>query len=182
MTLSEIAVARGIAPVTAFMQLAAESKAMKRSSGRGADSIIGTSMRESDIRLLLSWPHTNVCTDGGLIDLHPRSHGAFTRVLGRYVREQGLLSFEQAVHKMTGLTARHLGFVNRGVLREGAIADLVLFDPATVTDRATAKQPDRISSGILGVWVAGQRVYNSGTVTEARPGRIIRSSRAPSEQ
>jgi N-acyl-D-amino-acid deacylase len=72
--------------------------------------------------------------------------------------------------------------VNRGVLREGAIADLVLFDPATVADRANAKQPDRISNGILGVWVAGQQVYNSGTVTEARPGRIIRSSRAPSEQ
>jgi N-acyl-D-aspartate/D-glutamate deacylase len=106
----------------------------------------------------------------------------FAGVPGRYVREQGLRSLEQAIHKMTGLTARHLGFVNRGVLREGAIADLVLFDPATVTDRATAKQPDRISSGILGVWVAGQRVYNSGTVTEARPGRIIRSSRAPSEQ
>lgn len=173
MTLAEIAAARNVDDVTAFMQLAAESVAMQQSTGVGADSIIATSMTEDDIRQLLSWPETNVCTDGGLIDLHPRSHGSFTKILGRYVRDEGLLSLEQAVHKMTGLTARHLGFSERGVIREGAVADLVLFDPATVGDRATPDAPDLLSTGILGVWVAGQKVFDNGVVTDARPGQVI---------
>jgi len=175
-TLSEIAAARGVDAVTAFMQLAAESAAMERQTGKPANSIIGTSMIEDDIRQLLAWPETNVCTDGGLIDLHPRSHGAFTRVLARYVREENLLSLEQAVHKMTGLTARHMGFADRGILREGAVADLVLFDPAAVGDRATAQQPDLLSNGVIAVWVGGQQVYGDGTVGNARPGQIIRST------
>lgn len=174
MTLSEIAAARQVDAVTAFMQLAAEAEAFEQSSGKGADSIIGTSMVEDDIRRLLTWPETNVCTDGGLIDLHPRSHGAFTKILARYVRDEGLLTLEQAVHKMTGLTARHLGFAGRGVIREGAVADLVLFDPATVSDQATPDAPDRLSTGIDSVWVAGQRVYVNDAVTDARPGQVIR--------
>jgi N-acyl-D-amino-acid deacylase len=175
MTLTEIAEARKVDAVTAFMQLAAESAAMEQTTGEGANSIIGTSMIEDDIRQLLSWPETNVCTDGGLVDLHPRSHGAFTKILGRYVRDEGLLSLEQAVHKMTGLTARHLGVSDRGVIREGAIADLVLFDPATVGDRATADAPDLLSTGIVSVWVAGQRVYDNGAITDVRPGQVIRA-------
>jgi N-acyl-D-amino-acid deacylase len=177
MTLSDIAAARGVDTATAFMQLAAESTEMEKATGKSADSIIGTSMQESDIRQLLGWPETNICTDGSLVDLHPRSHGAFTRILGRYVRDEKLLSLEQAVHKMTGLTARHLGFANRGILREGAIADLVLFDPATVADRATAEQPDLLSTGIIGVWVAGQQVFDGKKSTAARPGQVIRSGR-----
>jgi N-acyl-D-amino-acid deacylase len=156
------------------MQLAAESNAMEQSTGHGAVAIIATGMIEDDIRKLLSWSETNVCTDGGLVDLHPRSHGAFTKILGRYVRDEGLLSLEQAVHKMTGLTARHLGFSERGVIREGAIADLVLFDPATVGDRATPDAPDLLSTGILGVWVAGEKVYDNGAVTDARSGQVIK--------
>jgi N-acyl-D-amino-acid deacylase len=174
MTLSEIADARQVDAVTAFMQLAAESDALEQTTGKRANSIIGTSMIEDDIRLMLSWPETNVCTDGGLVDLHPRSHGAFTRILARYVRDEKLLTLEQAVHKMTGLSARHMGFKERGVIREGAIADLVLFDPVTVGDRATADQPDLLSTGIVAVWVAGERVYENGVVTDARPGRVIK--------
>ena len=174
MTLSEIAEAREVDAVTAFMRLAAESDALEQSTGKDANSIIGTSMIEDDIRQLLSWPETNVCTDGGLVDLHPRSHGAFTRVLARYVREESLLSLEQAVHRMTGLSARHMGFTERGVIREGAIADLVLFDPATVDDRATADKPNLLSTGIAAVWVAGEKVFDHGVVTGARPGRVIK--------
>ncbi len=174
MTLTEIAAARQVDAVTAFMQLAAESDAMEQSTGTGADAIIATGMIEDDIRQLLSWPETNVCTDGGLVDLHPRSYGTFTKILARYVRDEGLLSLEQAVHKMTGLTARHLGFSDRGVIRAGAIADLVLFDAATVGDRATPKAPDLVSTGILSVWVAGKKVYDNGVVTDARPGKIIK--------
>jgi N-acyl-D-amino-acid deacylase len=174
MTLTEIAATREVDTVTAFSQLAAEADEMERATGNSADAIIGTSMIEDDIRQLLRWYETNVCTDGGLIDLHPRSHGAFTRVLGRYVREEKLLSLEEAVRRMTGLTARHLGFEDRGVIRPGAYADLVLFDPATVRDNATAAQSDLLSDGIIAVWVAGQRVYADGKVTNARPGKIIR--------
>jgi N-acyl-D-amino-acid deacylase len=174
MTLSDIAATRELDAVTAFMQLARESTEMEQATGQSADAIIGTSMIDDDIKQLLAWPETNVCTDGGLIDLHPRSHGAFTRVLARYVREENLLGLEEAVRKMTGLTARHLGFADRGVIRAGAYADLVLFDPATVRDNATAQAPDRLSDGIIAVWVAGEAVYKNDKVTDARPGQIIR--------
>ncbi|MGH8167702.1 MAG: amidohydrolase family protein, partial [Woeseiaceae bacterium] len=175
-TLTEIAALRDIDAVTAFMQLAEESAAMEEQTGRGANSIIGTSMREDDIRDMLLWPETNICTDGAFEDLHPRARGAFTRVLGRYVREEKLLSLEQAVHKMTGLAAAHMGFDDRGVIRAGARADLVLFDPDTVIDRATPEQPELMSEGISTVWVGGLRVYENGRATGARPGKVIRRS------
>ena len=172
-TLVEVAAMRGIDPVSAFMELIAESEAMRAQSGEAADMIIGTSMQEEDIRRLMAWQHTNICTDGSLDDLHPRGAGAFPRVLGRYVREQGLMSLEQAVHKMTGLSAKHMGFENRGVIRPGAIADLVLFDPETVTDNATTDNPGALSTGIVKVWVSGQVVYENGRETGLLPGRFI---------
>ncbi|MDZ7645543.1 MAG: D-aminoacylase [Woeseiaceae bacterium] len=173
-TLTEIAAMRDVDPVTAFSQLAEASERMEEETGEGAVSIIGTSMREDDIRALLAWPHTNICTDGGFEGLHPRARGAFTRVLGRYVREQDLLSLEHAIHRMTGLSAAHMGFTDRGLIREGMQADLVLFDPDTVTDRATPEYPDRLSAGILSVWVAGEQVYDGQSATGARPGSVIR--------
>jgi len=173
-TLVEVAAERNTDPVSAFMALAAESQAWTTRTGEPGDSIIGTSMLESDIKLLLAWPHTNVCTDGGLVDMHPRARGSYPRVLGRYVREQGLLSLEQAVHKMTGLAARHMGFTDRGAIRPGAFADLVLFDPQTVIDRATPASPTLQSRGILAVWVNGVRVFADGQATGARPGQTVR--------
>jgi N-acyl-D-amino-acid deacylase len=127
---------------------------------------------------MLLWPETNICTDGGFEDLHPRARGAFTRVLGRYVREHKLLTLEEAVHKMTGLAAAHMGFDDRGIIRTGAHADLVLFDPATVIDRATPQAPDLLSVGIESVWVGGQSVYDGGRATGARPGVVIKQSAA----
>jgi N-acyl-D-amino-acid deacylase len=173
-SLSEIAALRGVEPATAFMQLARASEAKEEETGRGADAIIGTSMIEPDIKKLMLWPHTNICTDGALEDLHPRARGAFTRVLGRYVREEGLLSLEEAVHKMTELAAQHMGFENRGVIRVGAQADLVLFDPETVIDRATPESPERLSEGIRAVWVAGETVFENGSATGKLPGSVIR--------
>jgi len=122
----------------------------------------------------MAWPQTNICTDGGLQDLHPRGIGSFPRVLGHYVREQNLMSLETAVHKMTGLTAEHMGFTDRGLIREGMIADLVLFNPDTVIDVATPDQPDALSEGIESVWVSGELVYQDGATTDARPGKVIR--------
>jgi N-acyl-D-amino-acid deacylase len=177
-TLTQIANEREVDAVTAFQQLA---KSVDRNGKAGSDtvSIIGTSMVEDDIRQLLLWPHTNVCTDGAFEDLHPRARGAFTRVLGRYVREQGLLALEEAVHKMTGLAAAHMGFEDRGTIRAGAVADLVLFDPETVIDHATPEASDRLSEGIDTVWVAGTKVFADGTTTAARPGKVIRRARPP---
>jgi N-acyl-D-amino-acid deacylase len=172
-TLVEVAQLRGVDPVTAFMDLIAESEAMAAQTGEGADTIIGTSMREEDIKILMAWPHTNICTDGSLEDLHPRGAGTFPRVLGRYVRELGLMSLEEAVHKMTGLSAQHMGFADRGIIRPGAVADLVLFDPDTVIDHATPQEPGALSSGISKVWVNGHIVFENGQETGLRPGRFI---------
>ena len=168
--LTEIAGLRGIDPVTAMMQLTKESTAF----GENADSMIGTSMTEEDIRALFLWPHTNVCTDGMLNDLHPRGVGSFTRVLGRFVREEDLISLEQAVHKMTGLSAQHMGINGRGLIRPGMAADMVLFDPNTVIDNATPEDPQALSNGITTVWVNGVAVYDKGKATGDYPGQVLR--------
>jgi len=172
-TLKAVAEERNTDPATAFMDLIAASEAIKAETGRQADAIIGTSMHPNDVAALIGWRHSNICTDGALTDLHPRGAGAFTRVLGRYVREQGLLSLEEAVLKMTGLAADHMGLGDRGRIQPGLAADLVLFDPATVIDNATPQDPAALSSGIERVWVNGVVVYESGRETGARPGRFL---------
>lgn len=173
-TLTEIAALREVDVVTAFSQLAEEADRMRQETGERAESIIGTSMESSDISELLLWPEMNICTDGGINSLHPRSAGSFPRVLGHYAREQNLMPLETAVHKMTGLTAAHMGFTDRGLIRQGAVADLVLFDPAIVIDRATPLAPTELSAGITSVWVAGELVFADGAATENRPGKVIR--------
>jgi N-acyl-D-amino-acid deacylase len=160
--------------VGAFTHLASEAEKWKLENGRRAEMIIASSMRVEDIDALMLWPETNICTDGGLADRHPRGAGTFPRVLGRYVREQNLMPLETAIHKMTGLSAAHMGFTDRGLIRQGAIADLVLFDPDTVIDHATPEDPFALSEGITSVWVGGELVYNNGTTTDARPGKVIR--------
>ncbi len=174
LTLADVAALREQDPVTTFSELAELSLAWADEQGGAGDAIIGTSMREQDIVALLRWPHVNICSDGGFVDLHPRARGAFPRVLARYVREQQVLRLEEAVHRMTGLAAAHMGFAERGVIRPGAHADLALFDPASVTDRATPESPEQLASGIVQVWVGGVPVYADGASTGARPGRVIR--------
>jgi N-acyl-D-amino-acid deacylase len=178
MTLTEIAAAREQNPTEAFSTLAQMSIAHETATGDVGDAVLGTSMREDDIATFMAWPHTNICTDGGLRDRHPRGAGSFPRVLGRYVREMGLLTLEDAVHRMTALPARHMGIAQRGVVAPGMIADLVLFNPDTVMDRATTRKPFAHSEGIHSVWVAGERVLNEGTVSNAYPGRVIRRAGA----
>ena len=178
MTLAEIAEARGADPVTTFMDLIAESQAHARETGSAGESIVATSMAPEDIAAFMAWPHTNISSDGGLRGAHPRGFGAYPRVLGRHVRELGHLSLEEAVHKMTGLAAAHMGIHDRGIIRPGATADLVLFDPATVLDRATPSDPHRTAVGIRRVWVGGEVVYDEerGT-TDARPGTVVKRRR-----
>ena len=173
-TLAEISAERGTDPVTTYLDLIAESEAAEEAGQDGGESIVARSMDFDDIATLMSWPHTNVSSDGGLRGAHPRGFGAYPRVLGRYVREEGRLGLEEAVHKMTGLAAAHMGLADRGVLRPGAPADLVLFDPGTVIDRSTTAEPHLTAAGIERVWVAGAVVYEDGAVTGALPGSVLR--------
>ena len=178
-TLTEIAALRELDTITAFSQIAQEAFDWEQEHGERAESIIGTSMVKADIDELFAWPWANVCTDGGIVDRHPRSRGSFPRVLGRYVRDENLVPLEEAIRKMTSLPAGNMGFTDRGLIREGMVADLVLFDPATVIDHATPQQPDLLSTGIATVWVGGEVVYRDGAVTDARPGKVIRRSMNP---
>ncbi len=173
-TLAEISAERGTDPVTTYLDLIAESEAAEEVGRDGGESIVARSMNFDDIATLMSWPHTNVSSDGGLRGAHPRGFGAYPRVLGRYVREEGRLGLEEAIHKMTGLAAVHMGLAGRGVLQPGAPADLVLFDLATVIDRSTTAEPHLVAAGIERVWVAGAVVYEDGAVTGALPGKVLR--------
>jgi N-acyl-D-amino-acid deacylase len=105
---------------------------------------------------------------------HPRGHGAFPRVLAKYVRDQKLLSLETAIQKMSALSAEHTGIRQRGLVSNGFYADLVLFDPATVQDNATADKPTALSNGITAVWVNGQLVFENGKATGKLPGVLVR--------
>ena len=174
LTLQHIAELRGEDPATTYMALIAESRALAEETGRGTESIIARSMHPDDIATLLSWPHTNVSSDGSLSGRHPRGFGAFTRVLREHVRETGALSLPDAIRKMTSASAEHMGIVERGTIRPGAYADLVLFDAETVADRATPDAPNEPSVGIDRVLVNGAIVYEDGRVTDARPGLVIR--------
>lgn len=136
------------------------------------DEFMGKSMTEADIIDCLKWPHSNICTDG-TNGGHPRSYGSYTRVLGRYVRELKIMPLEKAVCKMTGLAAKQVGIRNRGLIRPGYYADLVLFDPEQVQDLATIQQPQALSKGILKVWVNGVEVYAPYQATKKFPGKLI---------
>jgi len=133
-------------------------------------------MDERDVQRILRHPLAMIGSDGLPHDAfpHPRLWGTFPRVLGHYARDLGLFSLVAAVHKMTGRTAEVFGLADRGVIRPGAFADLVLFDPATVRDAATYEQPATPSEGIVETWVNGQSAYVSRQgATAARAGRLV---------
>ena len=133
------------------------------------------SMDEADVQRVLAFEHTMVGSDGLPHDAapHPRLWGTFPRVLGHYSRGLGLFPLETAVHKMTGLTAKTFGLADRGVLKEGAYADLCLFDPGTVDEAATFDKPIQPARGIETVIVNGEPVWRGGKSTGARPGRVL---------
>ncbi len=134
-------------------------------------------MAEEDIRRIMAHPLSMIGSDGGPLakQPHPRLWGTFPRVLGHYARELGLISLEAAVHKMTGRPAAVFGIPDRGTIRAGAFADLVLFDPDTVADRATFADPIQPAAGIEETWVNGQTVYVQGSgATDAAAGRMLR--------
>jgi N-acyl-D-amino-acid deacylase len=141
------------------------------------------SMNEDDLRAAMKtwWVAVNtdyggVAPDGPFAGIrpHPRTYGSFTRILGRYVRDQKLLTLEDAVRKMTSLATQRVGLTDRGVIRPGMYADITVFNPATVIDRATFERPHQTSVGIEYVLVNGQAVIRKGQLTDARPGRGLR--------
>jgi N-acyl-D-aspartate/D-glutamate deacylase len=138
---------------------------------------------ESDLKLAMRQPWVSVGSDGSALATsgplrtgvpHPRNFGTFPRVLGRYVRDEHVITLEQAVHKMSGLTASQLHITDRGLIRNGLAADLVIFDPATVADRATFTDPFQYPVGIPTVIVNGRVVLDNGRHTGERPGVVIR--------
>ena len=168
-TLTEIAAIRKTDPAKTLMDLIAEVENKK-----GDESIIATSMEEKDIKEIMKWPYTNICSDGSGVGRHPRGFGAFTKILRQYVREEKTLSLEEGIRKMTSLSADNLGIAKRGRIETGQFADLVLFDPASVADLATPKKPQLQSVGIEKVWVNGVEVFASGVTTKKFPGKVIR--------
>ena len=138
-------------------------------------------MSEENVARMIAQPWVVIGSDAGGFDpdtttaiLHPRSYGTFPRVLGKYARTDHVLTLEDAVRKMTWSTAQILGLRDRGMIKEGMFADLVIFDPATVIDNATFEKPHQLSTGVRDVFVNGQAVWRNGKLTAARPGRALR--------
>lgn len=149
---------------------------------RGGASAIYHVMDENDVVRIMRHPQTMIGSDGrltrpGIGHPHPRWYGTFPRVLGRYVREKGVLTLEDAVRKMTSLPAARLGLDRRGRIAEGLFADLVVFDPRTVIDRATFEKPHQYPAGIDVVLVNGGIAVESGRFTGLRAGRVLRKGR-----
>jgi N-acyl-D-amino-acid deacylase len=129
---------------------------------------------------VLRHPWTSVASDGWILrptgsgHPHPRSFGTFPRVLGRYVRDQEVLTLPEAIRRMTSLPASRLGLDDRGVVRPGAVADLVVLDPQRIADRSTYDDPWQLSVGVEHVLVAGEPVLRDAVPTGLRPGRVLR--------
>ncbi len=145
----------------------------------GGASMVYHGMSEDDVRRIMAAPFTMIASDSGVRQVdesvpHPRGYGNNARVLGRYVRELKLITLEDAIRKMTSLPAQTFGFQDRGLVREGLAADLVIFDDATILDRATFENPHQYPAGISYVIVNGQLVLADNELTEARPGVALR--------
>lgn len=179
-SLLEAAATERKAPAKMLIELIARLDDCDRQSrGECNGSIVATSMEEPDISALMNWEYTNICSDGASVGRHPRGYGAFTRVLGYYVREKKSLDWDLAIHKMTGLSAKNMGIERRGLIKPGFFADLVILDDDIVKDEATIAQPQKISSGIRKVFVNGVEVYDNGHTTGKYPGKVIRRISAP---
>jgi N-acyl-D-aspartate/D-glutamate deacylase len=174
-SLAEIADLRGTEPAETLLVLIDEE-----------DNQVAAVMhnrQEQDMRFFLRQSRAMIGSDGRAISPtgpwaatkpHPRFYGTYPRILGRYVREEGVLDLETAIYKMTGFPAQRLGLKDRGHIADGLVADLVLFDPQTVIDRATFEDPHQYPVGIPYVFVAGEAVVRAGQHTQLRPGRVLR--------
>lgn len=167
-TIADLAKSNHLSPVEMFIRLIKEGDAANTEA-----TIIGQSMIESDIKAFYQQPWVMVASDGGINSSHPRGAGTFPRVLGLYVREKHWLTLPEAIRKMTSLPAQRLGWKDRGVIREGMFADLVLFNPDTVIDNSTYANPTALPTGIEKVFVNGVLVWDSGKPTNTLPGSFL---------
>jgi len=145
---------------------------------KGSCSAVYHAIGEEDVERIMRSPYTMIASDGeipvfGVDAPHPRSYATFSRVLAVYVREKHVLTLEDAVRKMSGMPAERLKFFDRGMLRPGMKADVVVFDPATVSDKSTFEKPHQYSTGFEDVLVNGKAVLKAGKVTAERPGRVL---------
>lgn len=163
-TMAQIAAEKNISPVDLYIEIV-------KNGGAG---VVCNSMSEDDVRAFYQRPWVMVSSDGGIGSRHPRGTGTFTRVLGRFVRENEWLALEDAIRKMTSMPAKRLGLKDRGLIKKGMKADLVLFDPQTVIDNATFAEPQKLSLGIKSVFVNGVKVWDGEKVTSSLPGAILK--------
>ncbi|MCC6213159.1 MAG: D-aminoacylase [Burkholderiales bacterium] len=169
-----------LARLAADMGCSAEQAAERVLAADAGVTVVLHAMSEADVRTVLRHPSTMIGSDG-IPTLegkpHPRLYGSFARVLGRYARDEGLLTMAEAVYRMTGFPAAKFGLRDRGVVRAGAAADLVLFEPAGILDLGTFEDPKRAPAGIRAVFVNGKRAVAAGKATGARTGKVLRRSR-----
>lgn len=177
--LGELATERGISPYELLLNIIVE--------GRSRGGMVGFGMSEENTGRFLAHPLGMICSDAGARAIsgplsegtpHPRTYGAFPRVLGHYCRDQGVMPLETGIQKMTGMPAARLRLPGRGRIAPGAFADLVVFDPARVADRATYAAPHQYPDGIPHVLVNGQFVIRDGQHTGALPGHVLRPAPA----
>lgn len=166
-TLEQIAAMLNTTPVDVYIQIVKD----------GGAGVVCNSMNEADVKAFYLQPWVMVSSDGGIGSRHPRGTGTFTRVLGRFVRENKWFGLEEAVRKMSAMPAARLRLKDRGLIKKGMRADLVLFDADKVIDRATFAEPQMFSEGITSVFVNGTRVWNDGKITNNLPGMMLRSKK-----
>jgi N-acyl-D-amino-acid deacylase len=166
--MEEISRREGITPVELYMKIVRD----------GGASVVCHSMKDEDISTFYRQPWVMVSSDGGIGSRHPRGAGTYPRVLGRYVRELHWLTLPEAIRKMTSLPAQRFKLKDRGLIRTGFKADLVVFDPSQIIDRATFEQPELTAEGVKRVFVNGTEVWTDAHVTGNRPGRALRHKEA----
>jgi dihydroorotase/N-acyl-D-amino-acid deacylase len=179
-TLYDWAVRRGIPPTPD-----ASAPLVLEGVLNGGASMVYHVIDEGDVKRIMAHPMTMIGSDGRLTKLgdgvpHPRNYGTFPRVLGHYVRDEHVLTLEQAVNKMTGMSAKRLGLKDHGCLAAGCVADVAVFDAAKIRDVGTFEDPHHYPEGIAYVLVNGTPVVDAGTFTAARPGKVIRRPRKAS--
>ena len=163
-TIEEISKREGITPVELYMKIV-------RDGGAG---VVCHSMKDDDIKTFYQQPWVMVSSDGGIGSRHPRGAGSYPRVLGRYVRELSWLTLPEAIRKMTSFPARRFKLNDRGLIRRGYKADVVLFDPDKIIDRSTFTEPELIADGVKRVFINGAEVWGSGRATGDLPGKALR--------
>jgi N-acyl-D-amino-acid deacylase len=174
-TLAEVAALRGTSPEETAIDLVIQD-------GSRVETVYFI-MSEDNVRKKIALPWVSFCSDAGSLapegpflssNPHPRAYGSFARLLGRYVRDEGVITLQEAIRKLTSLPAENLGIAQRGAVQPGYFADLAIFDPLTIRDHATFAEPHQLATGMVHVFVNGVRVLADGEHTGALPGRVIR--------